>query len=88
MKAVIVYQSMYGNTRQIAEAIADGCRLAGEATTVRAAECEPAERLLVVEVVTPSGHSSSYPPHKHDTDNVPLESSLEEAHPISSTSPR
>ena len=26
-----------------------------------------AESLLVVEVVTPSSHSSSYPPHKHDT---------------------
>ena len=30
-------------------------------------ESEPAESLLVVEVVTPPGHSSSYPPHKHDT---------------------
>jgi 5-deoxy-glucuronate isomerase len=27
---------------------------------------EPAERLLVVEVLTPGGHWSSYPPHKHD----------------------
>lgn len=26
-----------------------------------------AESLLVVEVITPAGHSSSYPPHKHDT---------------------
>ena len=40
----------------------------------------PAEHLLVVEVITPSGHSSSYPPHKHDTDNLPLESSLEETY--------
>lgn len=39
-----------------------------------------ADGLLVVEVVTPSGHSSSYPPHKHDSDNVPLESSLEETY--------
>jgi 5-deoxy-glucuronate isomerase len=30
-------------------------------------ESEPAEGLLVVEVITPAGHSSSYPPHKHDT---------------------
>jgi 5-deoxy-glucuronate isomerase len=30
-------------------------------------ETVPAERLLVVEVVTPGGHWSSYPPHKHDT---------------------
>jgi len=41
---------------------------------------EPAESVLVVEVRTPSGHSSSYPPHKHDIDNVPLESQLEETY--------
>ena len=29
---------------------------------------------------TPGGHSSSYPPHKHDTDNLPQESSLEETY--------
>jgi 5-deoxy-glucuronate isomerase len=29
----------------------------------------PAERLLVVEVYTPAGNWSSYPPHKHDVDN-------------------
>jgi 5-deoxy-glucuronate isomerase len=43
-------------------------------------EGELAESLLVVEVVTPAAHSSSYPPHKHDTDNLPLESSLEETY--------
>jgi 5-deoxy-glucuronate isomerase len=41
---------------------------------------EPAESVLVVEVRTPSGHSSSYPPHKHDVDNVPIESQLEETY--------
>jgi 5-deoxy-glucuronate isomerase len=41
---------------------------------------EPAEALLVVEVITPPGHSSSYPPHKHDTEAVPVESSLEETY--------
>jgi 5-deoxy-glucuronate isomerase len=43
-------------------------------------QTEPAEHLLVVEVLTPAGHSSSYPPHKHDTDNLPAESSLEETY--------
>jgi 5-deoxy-glucuronate isomerase len=43
-------------------------------------QTEPAESLLVVEVVTPAAHSSSYPPHKHDTDNLPVESSLEETY--------
>jgi 5-deoxy-glucuronate isomerase len=39
-----------------------------------------AERLLVVEVVTPSGHWSSYPPHKHDRDDRPRETYLEETY--------
>ncbi len=43
-------------------------------------QAAPASHLLVVEVVTPAGHSSSYPPHKHDTDNPPVESSLEETY--------
>ena len=41
---------------------------------------QPADSLLVVEVITPSSHSSSYPPHKHDTDDLPNESSLEETY--------
>ena len=40
----------------------------------------PAERLLVVEVLTPNGHWSSYPPHKHDRDALPEESYLEETY--------
>jgi 5-deoxy-glucuronate isomerase len=43
-------------------------------------EDEPAESLLVVEVITPSGHWSSYPPHKHDRDALPEESLLEETY--------
>jgi 5-deoxy-glucuronate isomerase len=43
-------------------------------------QTEPAASLLVVEVRTPPGHSSSYPPHKHDRDNLPHESSLEETY--------
>ncbi|TCR66151.1 5-deoxy-glucuronate isomerase [Bosea sp. BK604] len=43
-------------------------------------ETEPAESLIVVEVVTPSGHWSSYPPHKHDRDRLPHESQLEETY--------
>jgi 5-deoxy-glucuronate isomerase len=40
----------------------------------------PAERLLVVEVFTPSGNWSSYPPHKHDEDHPPDEVVLEETY--------
>ncbi len=38
----------------------------------------PADRLLVVEVLTPSGNWSSWPPHKHDVDAMPNEAVLEE----------
>jgi 5-deoxy-glucuronate isomerase len=43
-------------------------------------ETEPADSLLVVEVFTPAGNWSSYPPHKHDEDNLPHESLLEETY--------
>jgi 5-deoxy-glucuronate isomerase len=43
-------------------------------------EAEPAESLLVTEVVTPAGHWSSYPPHKHDTEDLPNEALLEETY--------
>jgi 5-deoxy-glucuronate isomerase len=43
-------------------------------------ETEAAESLLVVEVITPSGNWSSYPPHKHDRDRLPHESLLEETY--------
>jgi 5-deoxy-glucuronate isomerase len=39
-----------------------------------------ANSLLVVEVITPQGNTSSYPPHKHDQDNLPHESQLEETY--------
>lgn len=38
----------------------------------------PAATLLVVEVYTPSGNWSSFPPHKHDVSRMPEESKLEE----------
>jgi 5-deoxy-glucuronate isomerase len=43
-------------------------------------EDKPADSLLIVEVITPGGHTSSYPPHKHDTNNLPAESLLEETY--------
>ena len=39
-----------------------------------------AASLLVCEVLTPEGHWSSYPPHKHDRDALPEESFLEETY--------
>ncbi|HEV3043655.1 MAG TPA: 5-deoxy-glucuronate isomerase [Roseiarcus sp.] len=43
-------------------------------------ETAKAESLLVVEVITPGGNWSSYPPHKHDRDALPDESYLEETY--------
>ena len=39
-----------------------------------------AAHLLVVEVMTPASHSSSYPPHKHDQETPPTETLLEETY--------
>src|SRR4030081_2345686 len=41
-------------------------------------EKDPAARLLLVEVLTPAGHWSNYPPHKHDEDKAGVERALEE----------
>jgi 5-deoxy-glucuronate isomerase len=38
----------------------------------------PADRILVVEVYTPAGNWSSYPPHKHDQHSPPGEVDLDE----------
>jgi len=43
-------------------------------------EDRPAESLLITEVLTPAGHWSSYPPHKHDTADEPRETYLEETY--------
>lgn len=43
-------------------------------------EDRPASALLMTEVVTPGGHWSSYPPHKHDQDDPPRETQLEETY--------
>lgn len=40
----------------------------------------PADRLMICEVFTPSGNWSSYPPHRHDEDDPPRQSKLEETY--------
>ena len=40
----------------------------------------PAASLLLTEIQSPPGNWSSYPPHKHDQDNLPTESRLEESY--------
>jgi 5-deoxy-glucuronate isomerase len=43
-------------------------------------ERDVADKLLVLEAITPAGNWSSYPPHKHDEDRLPKESKLEEVY--------
>jgi len=43
-------------------------------------EDKPADSLFVIEVFTPAGNWSSYPPHKHDEENLPQEGYLEETY--------
>jgi 5-deoxy-glucuronate isomerase len=38
----------------------------------------PADKLMVIEVYTPGGNWSSYPPHKHEVHNPPAEVDLDE----------
>ncbi|KKR04712.1 MAG: Myo-inositol catabolism IolB domain-containing protein [Candidatus Uhrbacteria bacterium GW2011_GWF2_39_13] len=38
----------------------------------------PAEHLFIGEAFVPSGNHASYPPHRHDFDNLPLEVDMEE----------
>jgi 5-deoxy-glucuronate isomerase len=40
----------------------------------------PAQSLLVVEVLTPEGNWSSFPPHRHENDEPPRETLLEETY--------
>lgn len=43
-------------------------------------DADVADSLLVTEVFTPQGHWSSYPPHRHDEDNYPEITYLEETY--------
>ncbi|WP_217710512.1 5-deoxy-glucuronate isomerase [Streptomyces sp. NA04227] len=43
-----------------------------------AADAFDCDRLIAVEVLTPAGHWSSYPPHKHDEERPGVETRLEE----------
>lgn len=40
----------------------------------------PAAHLFIGEAFVPSGHHASYPPHRHDFDNLPVEVDMEEVY--------
>ncbi|OYR30969.1 5-deoxy-glucuronate isomerase [Brucella pseudogrignonensis] len=49
-------------------------------TNILAEGDDAADTLFVIELITPGGHTSSYPPHKHDIDDFPTETQLEETY--------
>jgi len=74
-----------GRGARIIPAEAMSSEVRGEKTNTRYVrnilpQTEPADSLLVVEVVTPGGHWSSYPPHKHDNAVEGQETVLEETY--------
>jgi 5-deoxy-glucuronate isomerase len=48
----------------------------------------PADKLVVIEVYTPGGNWSSYPPHKHEVHNPPNEADLDEIYYYRMNDPR
>jgi 5-deoxy-glucuronate isomerase len=48
----------------------------------------PADRLIAIEVYTPAGNWSSYPPHKHDVHDPPTEVDLDEIYYYRINDPR
>ncbi|MGQ0630345.1 MAG: 5-deoxy-glucuronate isomerase [Sporichthyaceae bacterium] len=77
--------------QQHAADVAVEVRGAGQATRQVNNLCMPggfeADRLIVVEVLTPGGNWSSYPPHKHDEDRPGEESELEEIYYVELSRP-
>jgi 5-deoxy-glucuronate isomerase len=74
-----------GRTARVIAASAMTREVRGQGTNTRYVrnilpETESADSLLVVEVITPAGHWSSYPPHKHDSAVDGEETALEETY--------
>lgn len=71
-------QPGYGDAQQVPVEIRGAGRATRQITNLCIEDTFPADRLAVVEVLTPPGNWSSYPPHKHDDATVEGESELEE----------
>lgn len=73
MKAMVVYESMYGNTRSIANAVAEGLRSHGEAIAVPVAEADP-DLVARADVVVVGG-----PTHAHGMSHAATRKSAQNA---------
>jgi len=76
-KATRRLQPAYVPAEQVAIEVRGTGRSTRQVNNFLAPEAFPADRLIAVEVLTPAGNWSSYPPHKHDEDR-PGEAVLEE----------
>ena len=75
MRAVVGYESMYGNTRRVAEAIADGLRSSGSVTVVPVSRLER-ESLDAADLIVIGG-----PTHVHGMSRASTrKSAVEQAH--------
>ncbi len=76
-RADVAHAAAVVRPEQISVEIRGGANATRQINHILPAEF-PAHRLLIVEVYTPGGNWSSYPPHKHDVHNPPVEVDLEE----------
>jgi 5-deoxy-glucuronate isomerase len=69
----------YGSAADVPVELRGAGSASRQVNNFAAADVFPCDRLIAVEVLTPGGNWSSYPPHKHDEDG-PHESRLEEVY--------
>ncbi|MFE9930880.1 5-deoxy-glucuronate isomerase [Streptomyces sp. NPDC005533] len=68
----------YGRAADVPVELRGAGQCSRQVNNFAAAGAFPADRLIAVEVLTPGGNWSSYPPHKHDEHHPGEESRLEE----------
>ncbi len=73
MRAVIVYESMYGNTHQIAEAISNGLVDGADAVTILPPEDAMPERLAAADLVVVGGPTHVHGMSRPSTRNAAVE---------------
>ena len=76
--AVEVLPPVYVPAEEVAVELRGQGRNSRQVHNMGTPEALAASRFMVVEVITPSGNWSSYPPHKHDTATPGVELPLEE----------
>jgi 5-deoxy-glucuronate isomerase len=68
----------YGPAAEVPVELRGAGQASRQVNNFLAPDAFPADRLVAVEVLTPGGNWSSYPPHKHDQHRPPEEAQLEE----------